>query len=130
MSKIIYYIPKQTAARTEYRRVDNDDLDWIKAQLVRYLSLMAERDLRSDDDNKWILQQFWHSRSDKIHRGKVDGGYRRNTPCSLVGGLVNNLLFGSQCDLTAKQMEDIEYISMALSTIHEIEPIRFQIKVF
>lgn len=91
---------------------------------------MAERDLRSDSDNKWILNQFWHKRTDKIHKGKTGDSYRQNTPCSLIGGLVNNLIFGSQRDLTDKQMEDIEYISMALASIHTVDPIRFQIGFF
>lgn len=130
MSRIIPYFPKQTAAKTEYREIHDDDMNWLKSELIRYLSIMAERDLRSDSDNKWILNQFWHARTDKLHKGKYAEKFRQNTPCSLVGGLVNNLIFGSQRDLTDKQMEDIEYISMALATIHDIDPIRFQLRFF
>ena len=130
MSHTIYYYPKQTAAKTEYREINENEMAWLKTELIRYLSIMAERDLRSDTDNKWILDQFWHKRTDKIHKGKYNEKYRQNTPCSLIGGLVNNLIFGSQRDLTDKQMEDIEYISMALSTIHTVQQIRFQIKSF
>ena len=126
MSKVIRYTPKQTAAKTQYREIAKDDMDWLQMELVKYLSLMAERDLRSDTDNKWILDQFWHKRTDKLHKGKTGDSYRQNTPCSLIGGLINNLLFGNQRDLTDKQMDDIEYVSMALATIHDIDPIRFQ----
>ena len=130
MSRIISYFPKQTAAKTEYREINEDDMAWLKTELIRYLSIMAERDLRSDSDNKWILNQFWHARTDKLHKGKYQDKYRQNTPCSLIGGLVNNLIFGNQRDLTDKQMADIEYISMALATIHDIDPVRFQLRFF
>ena len=130
MSRTIYYHPKKTVAKTEYREINENDMAWLKTELIRYLSLMAERDLRSDSDNKWILNQFWHARTNKLHKGKYDEIYRQNTPCSLVGGLVNNLIFGSQRDLTDKQMADIQYISMALSTIHDISPITFKMKLF
>lgn len=130
MTKIIHYIPKQTQARTEYREIHESDMQWLHQEFIRYLSLMAERDLNPSEDNQWIMDKFWHKRTDKLHKGKVDERYRQNTPCSVVGGLVNNLVFGTQRDLTDKQMEDIEFISMALATFLEVEPIRFQIRIF
>lgn len=130
MSRTILYSIKNTAARTEYREIDKDEMAWLQTELIKYLSLMAERDLRSDKDNKWILHSFWHSRTDKLHKGKTGDSYRQNTPCSLIGGLVNNLLFGTQRDLTDKQMADIEYISMALATIHDVSPIKFRPRFF
>jgi hypothetical protein len=130
MTKIITYIPKQTAARTEYREITPEDMAWIQQQFIRYLSLMAERDLNPSDDNKWILNDFWHKRTDKLHKGRIGDKYRQNTPCSVIGGLVNNLVFGTQRDLTDKQMEDIQFVSMALATFLEVEPIRFQIRFF
>lgn len=130
MAKIIGYIPKLTSARTEYREVHEDDMAWLQKEFIRYLSQMAERDLNPSEDNQWILDKFWHKRTDKLHKGKIGDKFRQNTPCSVIGGLVNNLVFGTQRDLTAKQMEDIEFVSMALSTFLDVEPIRFQIKVF
>ena len=130
MAKIIHYTSKTTQARTEYREVNNDDMAWLHQEFIKYLSLMAERDLNPSEDNLWILGQFWHKRTDKLHKGRVGDKYRQNTPCSVIGGLVNNLVFGTQRDLTSKQMEDVEFISMALATFLEVEPIRFQIKVF
>lgn len=129
MTRTIYYQPKQTAAHTEYRAISDEDMQWLKTELIKYLSCMAERDLNPSDDNQWILDKFWHKRTDKLHKGKVNNQYRQNTPCSLIGGLVNNLLFGSQNDLTAKQMEDLEFISMAMATIMETPAVRFQIRI-
>ena len=129
MAKTILYFPKQTAARTEYREIDPEDMAWLQKEFIRWLAVMSERDLNPSEDNIWILTQFWHKRTDKLHKGQVNGKYRQNTPCSIVGGLVNNLVFGSQRDLTDKQMSDIEFISMALATFLEVEPIRFQIRI-
>lgn len=129
MAKIITYTPKLTSARTEYRELSEEDMSWLKTELIKYLASMAERDLNPSEDNQWILDKFWHKRTDKLHKGKIEDKYRQNTPCSLVGGLVNNLVFGTQRDLTAKQMEDLEFISMAMNTVMETEPIRFQIRI-
>lgn len=129
MTRIIHYTPKVTGANTQYREIEAEDMAWIQQQFLKYLSTMAERDLNPDPDNKWILNQFWHKRSSKLHKGRVDGHYRQNTPCSFVGGIVNNLVFGTQRDLTDKQMEDIEYVSMALATFLPVEDIRFQIRI-
>jgi hypothetical protein len=129
MAKSILYFPKQTAARTEYREIDPEDMAWLQKEFIRWLAVMSERDLNPSEDNIWILTQFWHKRTEKLHKGTVNGKYRQNTPCSIVGGLVNNLVFGNQRDLTDKQMSDIEFISMALATFLEVEPIRFQIRI-
>ena len=53
-----------------------------------------------------------------------------NTPCSVLGGIVNNMMFKEplQRDLSAKQMTDIENIFSAMAHFREdIKPIRFQI---
>lgn len=128
--KIIRYLPKQTAAHTEYREVHPDDMQWLQQEFIKYLSLMSERDLNPSEDNQWIMDKFWHKRTDKLHKGKVNDKYRQNTPCSFIGGLVNNLVFGTQRDLTSKQMEDIEFVSQALSTFLDVQAIRFQIRIF
>lgn len=129
MTRLIKYLPKETMAKTDYREIHPDDMAWLQKEFIRYLSLMAERDLNNSEDNQWILNQFWHKRTDKLHKGRFDDKFRQNTPCSFVGGLVNNIVFGTQRDLTSKQMEDIEFISQALATFLDVEPVRFQIRI-
>lgn len=130
MIRTIFYTPKVTAARTEYRALNDEDLAWLKTELIKYLANMSERDLNPSEDNQWILNRFWHRRTDKLHKGRVEDTYRQNTPCSFVGGMVNNLVFGTQKDITAKQMEDLEFISQAMATITDSPAIRFQIRIF
>jgi hypothetical protein len=123
--KIIKYIPKTTSARTEYREVQEDDLKWVQEQLIRYLTRMGEMDQQHDEDSKWVLNQWWHKRTDKLHRGAQG----QNTPCSMVAGMINNMMFKDQPqrDLTDKQMADLEYISAVISQLSGCEAIRFQI---
>lgn len=123
--KVIRYIPKTTAARTEYREIDADDFAWIQEQLIRYLARMGEMDQLHDADTKWVLNQWWHRRTDKVHRGQ----HGQNTPCSMISGMINNIMFKDtpQRDLTDKQMSDLEYISAIMAQLGDCEAMRFQI---
>ena len=126
MARVIKYIPKNTAAGTEYRECDPEDLVWIQTQMIRYMAIMGELDQNRDEDSEWVRDKWWHKRTDKVHKGKQG----MNTPCSIVSGIINNMMFKDpvQRDFTNKQMEDIEYISAIMGNCYEgCEPIRFQI---
>ena len=110
MKRVIKYIPKATSARTEYREISVEDMAFIQQELIRWLALMSELDMSRDEDSKWVRDQWWHKRSDSLPKG-VEG---QNTPGSFTGGLVNNLVFGTQRDLTNKQMDAIQNISHVL----------------
>ena len=124
--KTIKYIPKITNARTEYREITDEDAIWLQTELIRWLTIISQLDQARDDDSVWVRDRWWHKRTDKLHKGQLGP----NTPCSLVGGILNNLLFKTpqQRDFTNKQMEDIEYVSMILAQAYEsCTAIRFQI---
>lgn len=110
MKRVIKYIPKATSARTEYRETSVDDMAFIQQELIRWLALMSELDMARDEDSKWVNTQWWHKRTDTLPKGQSG----QNTPASFVGGLVNNLVFGTQRDLTDKQMDAIMNISHVL----------------
>ena len=125
-TRIIKYIPKHTGANTQYREITPEDQLWIQMQLIRYLTVMGGLDQARDEDSRWVREQWWHKRTDKVHRG-TNG---QNTPCSMVSGILNNMLFKPepQRDFTDKQMEDIEYISAVMGQSYPgCEPVRFQI---
>jgi hypothetical protein len=110
MKRVIKYIPKVTSARTEYREVSTEDMAFIQTELIRWLALMSELDMSRDEDSKWVNTQWWHKRTDSLPRGKEG----QNTPASFIGGMVNNILFGNQRDLSDKQMDAVQNISHVL----------------
>ena len=124
-TRIIKYIPKVTAAKTEYRQISEDDHQWLQLQMMQWLTKMAELDQSHDEDTRYFLDQWWHKKSKKLHKGQQGP----NTPCSVVGGVLNNIMFkeNPQRDFSNKQMEDLEIISHILSQAIDVEAVRFQI---
>lgn len=122
--KTIKYVPKFTSAKTEYREVAEDDLSWIKMELWRWLAQMAEMDQRRDEDARAFLSQWWHKRTQSLPKGQAGP----NTPASFVGGLCQNLVFGTQRDLTERQMDGLATISHVLAQVFDTDTaMRFQI---
>jgi N-acetyl-anhydromuramyl-L-alanine amidase AmpD len=115
--KIIKYIPKNTAAGTEYREIHEDD---------KVLALVTELDTQNTDDSIWIRDHWWHKRNKKLHKGQNG----LNSPASVIGGIVHNMMYKTplQRDFSSKQMEDLEMIMNGLHAVYpEITPYRFQI---
>lgn len=125
--KTIKYIPKLTAATTEYCEIDPDELMWLQTELIRWTIQVGLLDTAHDDDVKIFREYFWHKKMSKLLHSKSAQG--PNTPCSLITGIIHNMMFKQpqQRDLTKKQMEDIEYISIKLSQVLDITPVRFQV---
>jgi hypothetical protein len=123
--RTIKYIPKITSARTEYREIDANDIMDIQQQLIRWLAYMSELDMSHDEDLRAVREQFWHRRTKMLPQGREG----QNTPASFIGGIVNNMMFGQQRDLTDRQCEGIEYVSKWMA---ELDPqvsvsLRFQL---
>lgn len=123
--KTIKYIPKTTLANTEYRQISDTDMQWIQTSLLRILSRMAELSVSHSEDHKLVLSDYWRRRRKSLPRRR-DGD---NTPESFVGGLVNNLVFGTQRDITDRQMEGLEQVYSVLNVLfpEEFEHVRFQV---
>ncbi|CAB4178733.1 hypothetical protein UFOVP1634_26 [uncultured Caudovirales phage] len=127
-NKLIKYIPKHTTAGTEYREIEEDDKQFILTMCIQALTIMAEYDIvsSSETDRVWIRDQWWHKKDKRLHKGKEG----LNSPCSVLGGIVHNMMFKIplQRDFSDKQMRDLEMIFQCLGSIRdEITTIRFQI---
>jgi hypothetical protein len=125
--KIIKYLPKNTTAGTEYREIDEDDKQFVLTSCIQALTVMAEYDKASSDDEDriWVRDHWWHKKDKRLHKGR-DG---LNTPCSVIGGIVHNMMFKTpqQRDFSDKQMKDLEMVFQLLSSIkEEFTPFRFQ----
>jgi hypothetical protein len=127
-TRIIKYIPKNTAAGTEYREIEEDDKQFILTSCIQALSVMAEYDTAAsdDEDKRWVREQWWHKKDKRLHKGQNG----LNTPCSVLGGIVHNMMFKTpqQRDFSDKQMKDLEMVFLLLNSVKEdITGIRFQI---
>ena len=120
----IRYINKHTSANTNYREVSEEDMAFIQQELIRWLAVMSELDMARDEDSRWVRDHWWHKRTDTLPKGREG----QNTPASFIGGLVNNMVFGTQRDLTDKQMDAIQNIGFAIAPAFEgCSVITFQI---
>ena len=122
--KTIKYIPKTSTANTLYREVSPDDLAWVKESVLRSLARMAELGVSHEEDYKLLISDYWRRRRKTLPKRR-DG---ENSPESFIAGLANNLIFGTQRDLTDRQMEGIEQVFSVLSELFpgEFESVRFQ----
>lgn len=123
-TRIIKYIPKITSARTEYREIDAEDMAWLQTELIRWLATSAEIQQRRDEDAEYFHKHWWCKRTQTLPKGKNGP----NSPQSFIGGLVNNLVFGTQRDLSDRQMDSIQMIALVMGQAFEgNSQIRFQI---
>jgi hypothetical protein len=124
MKRVIKFIPKSTGARTEYREIAIEDMAFVQSEMIRWLAIMSELDMARDEDSRWVRDQWWHKRTETLPRGRAGS----NTPASFVGGMINNLVFGEQRDLSDKQMDAIQNISHIMANFNdECSILTFQI---
>lgn len=125
MIKAIKYTPKITAAKTTYISIDEEDMQFVQLQLIQYLTRIGEWDNTNNEDQKQVNSQYFHKRRKELPKG--ENGL--NTPVSFISGILNNLMFGNQRDLTERQTEGIESISAIIAQIWDDMPaIQFRIK--
>ena len=98
MAKTIYYVPKITSAKTEYRELLPDDQSWLLAQLNEWVVKMATLSNTTNEDLKALRNEYWRKRRNTLPRGQ-DG---MNSPESMIAGILDNVLYSPtpQRDLT------------------------------
>lgn len=123
MAKQINYDPKITNANTQYNSISATDMAFVQLELVRYMALMGELSKSRNRDIQNIKNQWYSKRTDTLPKAK-DG---QNTPESFIAGLLNNLMFGNQNDLSQIQMDALENISANMSLIYDaVKPLNLQ----
>lgn len=113
--KEILYDPKHTNARTQYNQIETKDMDWLKIELIRYMSLMGELKKSKNRDITAIINQWYTKKTETLPKGRE--GW--NTPETFISGLLNNLMFGTQNDLSDIQMDAIQNISCKMALIYD-----------
>lgn len=120
MAHVIRYIPKFTAARTQYREISPEDHAWLINYLIRCLVTMGNLSNAKEEDLKTVRDLYWRKRRASLPRGRNG----QNTPESLVAGVLDNMLYSEapQRDFSDKQMEAIEDISRWMSAVNSDLP--------
>lgn len=140
MAKQIMYDPKITQARTQYNTIDPTDMLWLQTEFIRYIALMGElSNVKDNEDIDHAVRGYWRKKSKTLPKGR----YGQNSPETFISGLLNNLMFGTQNDLSSTQMDALQNISLHMNMIYkfvknlnlqpntsELEIIQFRQKLF
>lgn len=119
----INYIIRNTAAKTEYTEMAPEDMETVKAILLKCSAMICEASNAKSEEGKDAFKDFI-KKTEKLPRGRDN----MNSVASFTGGLVNNLVFGEQRDFTTRQLIAIEYITMVMhSHTDEIPLVRFRL---
>lgn len=113
--KQINYDPKITSANTQYNTIDSKDMTWLLKELMRYQALVAEISTHPNEDLQSYIKQYYRKRTKTLPKGKNG----LNSPDSFVGGVINNLAFGNQNDLSDIQMDAISNISYNMARLYD-----------
>jgi hypothetical protein len=107
MQKITYDI-KYTSANTEYLTLDENDMATVQIAVISLLTYLTELSIAKDKRIR-DFTTVWFTKSDKrYHYNSKLKKY--NTPQSYLAGVVNNLQFGNQKDLSLLQLQTLQDI--------------------
>jgi hypothetical protein len=115
MKKEILYDPKTTSAKTQYNKIESEDMVFVQLELVRYMALMGELKRHRNRDVQNIVSQWYQKKTQTLPKSTTG----QNTPETFICGLINNLMFGNQNDLSQIQMDALENISANMSLIYD-----------
>ena len=115
MIKMIAYTPKITQAKTQYVDLDEGDMVWLQSRMICWLSTMGALDTSRNQDIRQVMKFWWYKRTQTLPKGK-DG---QNSPLSFTSGIINNLMWGTQRNLSIVQMDALESISAVMAQFEE-----------
>ena len=106
MIKIMYDV-KSTSATTNYMAISKEDMAFLQSQIIQIQSYMAELSLCSTQDVKDLLK--WYTKPCKTlpYHSKWE---KNNSPQTFIAGTLNNVMFGTQNDLSEVQALQLQNI--------------------
>lgn len=110
----IYYDTKNTSADTVYMSISKDDMDTIISICIGIQSYMSELSLCPNKDIKDLLK-YYKSPNKTLPYHKQ--WRRHNSPQTFISGLINNIMFGSQFDISETQGQHLQNIINMMSEI-------------
>jgi len=103
----INYDVKSTRSNNTYIQISGTDHNLFMMNILSINSYMQELCLTNDPIIKPFIN-WWRSPDKKYPYNKRLG--KRNTPETMIAGLINNILFGNQEDLSLEQLPFYEEI--------------------
>ena len=113
----IYYDTKNTSANTIYMSINKEDMDILMTTCLSIQAYMGELSLCPNKDIKDLLK--WYKSPNKTlpyHKQWK----RHNSPQTFISGLVNNIMFGSQFDISETQGQHLQNIINTYTEIVEV----------
>ncbi len=113
----IFYESKNTAANTEYVSISDQDKNLLIQSLMSLNFWLQEVSITGDKEIKDFTS--WYAKSSKKYpyNSKIK---KHNSPQSVVAGLINNLVFGTQRDFSLLQLELAQDLNNVLIDIVEV----------
>lgn len=119
--KIDYQI-KNTNSNNTYIDISRRDMDIFMQTVLSVNSYMQELCLSADPDIR-LANSWWRSTDKRYPYNKRLG--KRNTPETMIAGLINNMVFGKQDNLSLEQLPFYEeIINKSVEIIEEIEYVK------
>ena len=99
---IYYHIKDQTTNKNQYIEIHPDDQTALMDLLLAIICYMDELSISKDKDIKEI-QKWFNSSGHKYPKSKRLGA--KNTRKSMLAGLINNIKFGNQYNISIEQLD-------------------------
>lgn len=115
----IGYLVKSTRSNNTYVEITKDDENLFLQSILSITHYIGELSLSQDEDVKQFVK--WYRTTDKRfpYSKKLD---KRNTPETMLCGIINNMLFGNQKNLSLEQLPYYEeIINNCVIVIKEIQ---------
>lgn len=115
-TKTINYVTKNVQKGFAYCDIHPTEMQEILIIMMRWVTQMGELSNSTNKEVKLFINQWWYAVDKKLPKGRNG----MNTPCSFISGILTNLLFGVQRDLSTLQMSGIERISEGMANFEKI----------
>jgi hypothetical protein len=116
-TKEITYKIKNTSATTDYMSVSSEDMSWIKEDLLMaYKNLLIDLAKNRDKEIREIYDVL-NSPDKNLPKRRAGMGYAKNSLVSFIDGMIDNIVRGTQRDLTIKQADGLAYVSEIINYI-------------